>query len=147
MSKPDPQLNSTITATFTVRPNDLASAISPDPNDRFPAVFSTSRLVALMEIASARLLEPCLSPGQLSVGVRIDVTHSAPTPEGTEVTAEAKFVGREGKLFVFEVIARDPAGEIGRARHERAIINVERLENAARKRILEGERVPRQGEL
>jgi fluoroacetyl-CoA thioesterase len=53
----------TATSTLTVSTADLASAISSDPSDAFPAVFSTSRLVALMEIASAKLLQPLLKPG------------------------------------------------------------------------------------
>lgn len=50
----------TTTSTLTVSTADLASTISSDPSDTFPAVFSTSRLVALMEIASAKLLQPLL---------------------------------------------------------------------------------------
>ncbi|KAF4545928.1 uncharacterized protein LTHEOB_4580 [Lasiodiplodia theobromae] len=98
MATQEPQEGARASVTFPVTSADLASAISPDPNDRFPKVFATARLVAIMEIASARVLEPSLGTGQLSVGVRIDATHSAPTPEGESVTAEATFTGKEGKL-------------------------------------------------
>lgn len=47
------------------------------------------------------------------------------------MTAEAKFVAREGKLFVFEVAAYDPGGEIGRGTHKRAIVSAERLSAGA----------------
>ena len=90
-----------------------------------------------MEIASARILQPCLGSGELSVGVSLEVMHSAPTPEGATVTATSRFVGRDGKLFVFEIIAVDDGGEIGKARHKRAIINVERLQNNVARRIIE----------
>ena len=125
----------TATSTLTVSAADLASAISSDPSDAFPAVFSTSRLVALMEIASAKLLQPLLKPGQLSVGVSIEMTHSAPTPPGTVVTAVSRYTGKEGKQFTFEVVASDPGGEIGKAVHKRAIVDVQRLEEGARKRV------------
>ena len=60
-------------------------------------------MVALMEIASARLLRPHLAAGELSVGVHLDVNHSAPPPPpGAPVTATARYLGREGKLFIFE---------------------------------------------
>lgn len=36
-------------------------------------------------------------------------------------------MGREGKLYVFEVVARDNGGEIGRGKHKRVIIATERL--------------------
>ena len=92
-------------------------------------------MVALMEIASARLLRPFLGEGELSVGVEVDVVHSAPTPLGAQVTATARYLGREGKLFVFEIIASDAGGEVGRARHKRAVVNVERLQKSASKRV------------
>lgn len=73
--------------------------------------------------------------GQLSVGVRVEVTHSAPTPLGARVTAISRYLGRDGKLFDFEVVASDAGGEIGRARHKRAIVDVERIQGTAARRI------------
>lgn len=131
----EPILNSTASAEFVVASGDLAAALSTDPQDTFPAVFATARMVALMEIASARLLRPHLVEGELSVGVNVDVLHSAPTPLGSKVTATARYQGREGKLFVFEIVATDSGGEVGRARHKRAIVNVERLQKSAKRRV------------
>ena len=91
-------------------------------------------MVALMETAAARALQPLLGPGELSVGVTVDITHSAPTPPGVLVTATARYTGREGKLFVFEITAHDQGGEIGRGSHKRAIVEIERLQRAAAKR-------------
>lgn len=92
-------------AQLRVQSSDLASAISSDSQDAFPGVFATARLVALMEIASARALKPLLQPGQLSVGVSIDMTHTALTPPSAEVTAEATYRDRHEKLQVFDVVA------------------------------------------
>jgi predicted thioesterase len=131
----EPAINSTATAELVVTANDLASALPLEPQDAFPKVFATARMVALMEIACARLLRAFLGEGELSVGVSIEATHSAPTPEGAAVTATARYLGREEKLYVFEVTAVDAGGEIGRARHKRAIVSVERLQNRARRRI------------
>jgi predicted thioesterase len=91
-------------------------------------------MVALMELAAARVLRPLLRAGELSVGVSIDVKHNAATPLGATVTATAKFVGRDGKLFLFEVSAADDAGEIGRGTHKRAIVTTERLVSGAAQR-------------
>lgn len=131
----DPAPDTTATAELTVAASDLASALPLAETDAFPSVLATARLVALMEIASARILQPHLSPGQLSVGVTVDVLHSAPTPPGASVTATARYLGRDGKLYEFEVIAADAGGEIGRARHKRAIVDAQRLQNAAERRI------------
>jgi len=130
----EPLLNSTATARMVVGDTDLASALPMASGDAFPAVLATARMVALMEIASARLLHPCLGAGELSVGVSVEVTHTAPTPKGATVMAEARYLGREGKLFLFEIVASDQGGEIGRARHKRAIVSVDRLQAGASKR-------------
>jgi fluoroacetyl-CoA thioesterase len=134
MSMTEPELDSTASVTLVVATSDLASTLSADPLDDFPPVFATSRMIALMELAAAKLLRACQGPGELSVGVTVDITHSAATPAGVEVKATARYTGREGKLFVFEVVAHDPGGEIGRGVHKRAIISRERLMFGATRR-------------
>lgn len=118
-----------------VEESDLAASISPDPEDRFPRVFATSRLVALMELAAARLMRPLLAEGELSVGVSLEITHDAPTPPGARVRATARFLGQEGKIYRFELTAEDGAGVIGRGTHGRAIVATERLVAGAKKRL------------
>jgi fluoroacetyl-CoA thioesterase len=85
-------------------------------------------------MAGARILKPLLRGGETSVGVAVDIIHSAATPIGAKVIATATYRGRDGKLFVFDVIAHDPAGEIGRGTHQRAIISRERLLAGAARR-------------
>ena len=131
----EPEENATGTASLVVGPQDLASSISNETGDDFPPVLATARMVALMEIAASRVLQPLLNPGELSVGVTVDITHTAPTPMGAEVTATARYAGREGKLFIFEVSAADRGGEVGRGWHKRAIVSNERLQSGAAKRI------------
>ncbi|MGE5413336.1 MAG: thioesterase family protein [Syntrophomonadaceae bacterium] len=131
----DPEVGATASAEMTVRSADLASALRLEPGDAFPPVFATARLVALMELAAARILRPHLSTGEFSVGVSVDVTHTAATPEGSAVIASARYLGREGKLHAFEVIARDAGGEVGRATHRRAVVAGERLVSGARRRV------------
>ena len=128
------ELNTTATATLIVGPNHLASSISSETGDEFPPVLATARMIALMEVAASRLLIPLLGPGELSVGVTVDITHTAPTPLGAEVTATARYAGREGKLFLFEVSCADKGGEVGRGWHKRAIVSSERLQAGAAKR-------------
>jgi predicted thioesterase len=130
----EPEINATASVELFVSPMDLASALSLEAGDSYPPVFSTSRMVALMEIASSRILRPFLGPGELSVGVTVDVAHTAATPRGIKVTATARYLGREGKLFVFEVVAHDRGGEIGRGAHKRAVVSIERLLAGAERR-------------
>jgi hypothetical protein len=58
-------------------------------------------------------------PGELSVGVTVEVKHTAATPVGAWVEAEATFRAQDGKLYVFEVVARDLGGEVMRGVHKR----------------------------
>lgn len=113
--------------THRVGREDLASAVALAPGERFPDVLSTSRLVALLELAAARCLAPLLDEGELSVGVTVDIAHTAATPAGATVQCTARYLGRDGKLFDFEVAAFDEGGECGRGRHRRAIVSVARL--------------------
>jgi fluoroacetyl-CoA thioesterase len=129
------ELNATGTAQLIVGPQDLASSLPIEMGDAFPPVLATARMVALMEIAAARVLQQLLGPGELSVGVTVDITHTAPTPLGAEVIAQARYAGREDKLFLFEVSAADPGGEVGRGWHKRAIVSSERLQSGAAKRV------------
>ena len=121
-------------AELIVTPADTAEALSIDPIEVFPAVFATSRMVALMELAAARLMRSLLQKGELSVGVTIEARHTAATPVGARVRAVATYTGRDGKTFLFEVAAFDEAGAIGSARHSRAIVSTDRLLKAAEKR-------------
>src|SRR5215813_2495579 len=129
------EINATATTQWTVGPADLASALPIEMGDAFPPVFATARMIGLMEIAAARVLQPLVGPGEMSVGVTVDVSHTAPTPVGAQVTATARYTGREGKLFLFEVSVSDPGGEVGRGWHKRAIVSNERLQSGAARRV------------
>lgn len=122
------------TATLTVGGGDLATVLNQTPDDGFPAVLATARMIGLMELAASRAMRGALGAGELSVGVSLDVTHSAATPIGARVTAQATYTGRDGKLLVFELSARDGGGEIGRGTHRRAIVGAERLLQGAQRR-------------
>jgi predicted thioesterase len=133
----EPALGDVGRAELVVQQTDCASDLNVGnaPDEKFPAVFATTRMIALMEMAGARLLKPLLQEAEMSVGVTVDIIHSAATPIGAKVTATATYRGRDGKLFVFDVAAHDPGGEIGRGVHKRAIISRERLLSGAAKRL------------
>jgi fluoroacetyl-CoA thioesterase len=134
MSKPELAVGAHGAATAVVTSADLADQVALGPSDVFPAVYATSRMIALMELAAARAMAPALGDGENSVGVTVDIEHTSPTPPGASVTAEARYLGRDGKLYLFEVVASDDAGIIGRGRHKRAIVVADRLEARAAER-------------
>ena len=122
-------------ASFIATDRDMAKSLSMSADDDFPEVFATSRMIALMELAGARLMKRILEPHQLSVGVGVCIKHLAATPNNTEVRGGATFLEMEGKLYKFRIEAFDPAGKIGEGEHTRAIIDSERLLTGAKKRI------------
>jgi len=129
------EIGSTAEAAYVADDDDMASSFCIAEQDVFPQVFSTARMIALMETAGARALKPLLQPGQLSVGVTVNIKHLAATPNHTEVSAQATFLGMESKLYKFKVEAFDPGGKIGEGEHTRAIINTERLMQGAKARL------------
>ena len=128
------QVGDTAEASLTVSPGDTAEAVAISRDDAFPAVFATSRMIALMEVAAARAMRPLLEPGQLSVGVALSIEHKAATPLGGHVRAVATYLRPEGRLYRFKVEAFDDAGPIGSGEHTRAIVATDRLIAGAAKR-------------
>lgn len=120
---------------------DLAPAVAasgtgggPEHN-LFPRVLGTAKLIALMESASARAMEPMLLPGELTAGVISRIEHTAPSPLGAHLRMTARYLGLEGKFYRFEVVAHDDAGEIFRGVHVRAVVEAQRLEKGAARRL------------
>src|SRR5262245_37949785 len=122
-------------AEFIVQHRDTAAMIAIDPQDHFPEVFATSRMIALMELAAARAMRSLLQEGQLSVGVGLEVRHTAATRVGCLVRGRATFLRYEGKFMRFKVEAFDQAGLIGEGEHTRAIVDHDRLMTSAARRV------------
>lgn len=120
---------------YMVKPNDLAANLQISKDDDFPEVFSTSRMIALMECSAAKMMIPFLQEGELSVGVGVYVEHLAATLENDIAISTATFIGMEGKLYKFEIEVIDSGGICGKGTHTRAIINKERLINGTKKRV------------
>ncbi|RQS61583.1 thioesterase [Burkholderia sp. Bp8963] len=131
----------TATLSRRVGTQDLASAYGNGTEERYPDVMSTPAMLALMERACAEIMRGELKEGQLSVGVNTQLTHSAPTPVGVEVTATATFRSMDGSLYVFDVVANDPKGQVGRGTHARAVVDRAGIEKraASRKTVHDGE--------
>lgn len=90
-------------------------------------VLATPVMIALMEEAARTSVDPKLEPGQMSVGVNLNVSHLAATPIGMAVTSRAELLGVDGRKLTFKVEAYDEKEKIGEGTHTRAIINLERF--------------------
>lgn len=92
-----------------------------------PDVFGTPFLGGLFEGVSADLMAPHLAPGEQSVGVSMNLKHTAPTPLGQEIRAVTEVTQVEGRKITFKLEAFDEKEKIGEAVHERFIINAEKF--------------------
>ena len=90
-------------------------------------VYATPCMAALMEGAACEAIESALDEGQTSVGIELNIRHTAATPVGMEVRAEAEVTEVEGKIITFVLRAFDEAGEIGSGTHKRAVVNAQRF--------------------
>lgn len=95
-------------------------------------VFATPAMIALMEQTAWQSVAPYLEEGQGTVGIRLDISHDAPTPLGMTVTCESELIKIDGRRLVFEVIAKDAHGTvIGKGCHERFIISEDNFQKKA----------------
>ena len=102
---------------------------------RMPSVLATPWLVAHLEYAARRAIEPCLEDHERSVGTFIEVEHLGPAPEGATVTCRARVIHADGPSVTFQVEARDAAEPIARGIHRRRVIDADRFaRRIARKR-------------
>jgi fluoroacetyl-CoA thioesterase len=98
---------------------DLASRI----DSSLAAVLSTPTMVSMMELAAMEAIKPFLDAGESSVGMSIEVSHTAATPPGHRARAEAEVTKVEGRRLEFAVRAFDEVEQIGSGTHRRAVID------------------------
>jgi predicted thioesterase len=116
-----------------------ASAVMPVTEDKTAKtvgsgsllVFATPMMAALMEKAACEALAAFLEDGETTVGTELNIQHTAATPVGLTVTAEAEVTAVNGREITFKVTARDDAGEIGSGTHKRFLVFAEKFQNKA----------------
>src|SRR5208282_4390519 len=77
------------------------------------AVLATPVMINLIEAAALAAIEQLLPPGHQSLGIHLDVSHTAATPVGLRVVATAEVIKVEGRTVTFRVEARDEFEPIG----------------------------------
>ena len=92
-----------------------------------PNVYATRAMVGHFEEVCAEMVLPYLAEGEQTVGIGMKFSHIAATPIGMKVRFNAKLVEVEGKKLTFEVEGFDEVEKIGKATHDRFIINAEKF--------------------
>jgi fluoroacetyl-CoA thioesterase len=116
---------------YVVPASKTVPALYPEVEEfrAMPEVFATGFLVGLLEWACIEAINPHLDrPAEQTVGTHINVSHSAATPPGLEVTVEVELTAVEGKKLVFRLRAHDGVDLISEGTHERFVINRERFD-------------------
>ncbi|PRQ10491.1 hypothetical protein C1Y63_11180 [Corynebacterium sp. 13CS0277] len=126
--------NDTFTMDYTVAPGHTVGDILPEAAEftALPDVFTTGCLLAIMEWACIRQLNPHLGEGQISLGVGMTMTHDAPCTTGARLVIECTPTQVTEKFVTWEVEVRaaDTAVVMGRGTHTRAIVAREKFSAA-----------------
>jgi fluoroacetyl-CoA thioesterase len=141
-----PTLKAGLTHRFVYRvpENKTVPHLYPEVADfqTMPRVFATGYMVGLMEWACMQLMAPHLDAGEGSLGVHIDINHTAATPPGFTVTVDVECTEVVGKKISFKVKAHDGVDQIGAGRHERFVVDLAKFNaRAAEKAAKTAERV------
>jgi len=90
-------------------------------------VYSTPAMVGHMERACVEAVAPFLDDDEVSLGVRVEISHIAGTRIGETVRTAAKLVEVEGRRLTFTVEAHNEREMIGEGRHQRVVVKRDRL--------------------
>ena len=115
---------------YRVPDNKTVPALYPESSEFqvMPRVFATGYMVGLIEWACIQAVNPHIDwPTEQTVGISINVNHTAATPPGLEVCARVRLTEVDGKRLVFETILNDSVDIISKGTHERFIIDAEKF--------------------
>ncbi len=91
-------------------------------------VFSTPAMIGLMEGTCVRLVAPYLDENEQTVGIHVDLRHTAPTKIGQSVTVTVELLEIKDNKLRFAVSAvNDNDVKIGEGTHRRALISTKRF--------------------
>src|ERR1700761_9787778 len=102
------------------------------------AVLATPVMINVIEAAALAAIEHELPAGHQSLGIHLDVSHTAATPIGLRVTARAEVVRLEGRTVTFRVEARDQFEVIGGGTHQRVVVSVDRFDARVQRKLAGG---------
>ncbi|MDR2845747.1 MAG: thioesterase family protein [Candidatus Methanoplasma sp.] len=109
---------------------ELASALG---SGSLP-VFATPAMVLLIESTAYESVLPELGEGESTVGISLNIKHTAPSVEGSEITCRTELIEVDRSRLVFRAEVSDGSGPIGTGTHERFLVKSEAFMSKARER-------------
>lgn len=125
------EIGTSNTVKTTVCESNTAKTVKSGSLD----VFATPAMIALFEQAASELCSEYLDENQTTVGISVNIEHTAASAVGSVITAVAKVTAVEGRKISFEVEAYDNAGLIGKGTHERFVVYDEKFMSKALERL------------
>lgn len=98
-------------------------------------VLATPMVIALMENAACELAQQGLEDIFTTVGTGISIDHTSPTPINSSVTATVTLTKIDGRMFYFDVIAKDNKGVISKGTHTRVSVKSESFQRKADEKL------------
>ena len=89
-------------------------------------VYSTPRMLYVIEMACRDLLLLHLEPGKDSVGTRVELDHVGATLMGMWVEVSVTLATVNGNAVSFDFTVRDAIEEVARGKHNRFIVGIEK---------------------
>ncbi len=96
-------------------------------HDGMPQILCTPWLIWFLEHAARNAVLPLLEPGESTVGVVLNVEHTAATPLGAQVVCRARVIYADGPLISFQFEAHDEHEKIAGGTHKLRVIQAARL--------------------
>ena len=100
--------------------DDVITFLGPDG----ARVLSTPRMILFMERTSRNLAAESLGAGFATVGMHVNIWHTAAAPMGATVTYKSELIKLTSRRCEFRVEARMDEKLIGEGTHLRAIVEV-----------------------
>ena len=123
--------------TYTVGEEKTGPRFYPDIPEALvmPKVFATGFMVGLIEFTCVKAINPHIDwPREQTVGIGIDVNHTAATPPGFRVRVKARLDKVEGRKLSFSVKAFDDVDQISEGTHQRFVIDAAKFNAGVEKK-------------
>jgi len=131
----------TFAFTYEVPPDKTVPHLFPEfaEGGQMPDVFATGYMVGLFEFACIKAINPHIDwPRQQTVGIHVNVSHTAATPPGFKVTVEGRLEKVDGRKLSFSLVAHDGVDTISKGTHDRFIIDADKFNAAVSKKAAGG---------
>jgi fluoroacetyl-CoA thioesterase len=97
-----------------------------------PEVLATGFMIGLIEWTCIQAVNPHIDwPREQTVGIGINVTHTAATPPGLTLIVKVKLEKVDGRKLTFSITADDGLDTISEGTHERFVIDAAKFNNNA----------------